>query len=664
MPRTLVFICWTLAASQPLQLAAQNDTAQARRDSLPRRLLPPIVVTAGQVPVSARALGFAASVVDRRALGAEPTPYADQVLARLPGMWIDQGAGLLGPTTIHTRGGDEPFTQVLFDGTALNLTGGFMDMQGLPLTNVERVEVLRGPQSAVYGSSAVAGVVQFFTRKGHAGPLHLSGRLEGGGATTRGGNTRGEIDVLGGGTSFQYSAGAGVTYNRGIYDLPSDLLSRDASARLDAQPSRHWNVTATTRYMYLESHLPVRDAGVTRVPLDPNQRDTRTRLLSSLTANYAPGRAWRHQLTASVYRDDFFYEDMQDGIDPAAYPFFVFDFNFDLRSVLWRQSLEWVAIHPGASGRPTVSFGARGEREVLSVDQGGDFGPDTSAYRRRNGALFAELDGTLAQRLHYVVGARTEQLQGLGTHLMPRAGLAYDLVPTQLTVRAAAGRAFKAPNLQQQYLDNPFTEPNPDLAPETSVSWEIGLTGYDASGRWHAAGTFFHQRYINLIRTVPADTGTKQVNRNLGESRAVGVEVEVEAWVANRVRTGANLTWVDATIVDNTGLAADLFPVGERLPATPQLLGTAAVEARLTDRVTAVVRGTYVGEQVVFTERFRGSRVTVSPYFLLGATVHLRLSDDVRLYVRGENLLNTHYATAYDRPGLPPTAAVGLTLGS
>src|SRR5260370_36705854 len=181
----------------PVALGAQQPppSDSTPRDTLRPYAFPPVVVTASRVPASQPAVGFAISLLDRRDLAAEPTPYAARALTVLPGVSIDEATGPGGPTTLHLRGGDEPFTQMMFDGVAINISGGFNDIAGLLLTNVARVRLARGPLSALWGSSAMARAVQFVTRQGEAGPTRFEFLAEGGGASERGGQTPSELLV-------------------------------------------------------------------------------------------------------------------------------------------------------------------------------------------------------------------------------------------------------------------------------------------------------------------------------------------------------------------------------------------------------------------------------------------------------------------------------------
>lgn len=643
--------------------AAPQERDTARTPVVP---LPPLVVTATRVPVKADLVGFAITVVTPAELAAERPLYAADALRDLPGAFIDEAVGPGGPTIVRLRGGEEVFTQILVDGVQVNQNGGFFDFQGLTLTNVERVEVARGPQSALYGSSAVSGVVQFLTPRGELSPPRLVLTAAGGDAARNGGSFRGIAEVAGGAARLRYSGGVGTAYNRGIYAQPHDTRTLDGSLRIDWSPSDRWDLTGTARFAGVESNHPVRDPGATRAPLDPNARLERDRWIPSLLLRYAPSERWMHRLRASLYREDFLFADEFDGVSQKrTYDFFIFDANLVFTSDLWRTTLEYVGSYrpragPGA-GAFTLSYGGQWEREELSDRITGDF-QDRLSLDRSSVAGFIELLAALGPRLSLVAGARAEKFEDLEVEFTPRASAVVRLLGDALSLRIAAGRAYKAPNLQQQYVDNPFIAANPDLKPETSTSWEVGADLRSRDGRLYGGLTYFRQEFDNLIRTVAQESSTQQINRNLGKSRAQGIEWSVRYQPGTRVLVGSDGSWIDMEILDNRGLSASEFPRGQPLPFRPAAVGSAFLQVTPVERVTAALRGTLVGRQWVLTERFSGRRVELDAYVLAGLNASVTVSPHLELYTRVDNLFDTAYETAFDRPGIPLTAAVGARL--
>jgi len=653
-----------LAAASPVA-AQQRDTTRAAADSARARafLLPPLVASVARTPVQPERVGFALSVVTAHDLAARTPVYAADALRDVTGAFIEEAAGPGGPTIVRLRGGEEVFTQILMDGVQVNENGGFFDFQGLALSNLERVEVARGPQSALFGSSAVSGVVQFLTARGEVGPARVTVTGEGSAASADGHGWRASAKASGGGERVQWSAGAGSAFARGIYALPHDTRTIDGSLRMDAALSSRIELTGTARIIAVESKLPVRDPGTTRVPLDPNARTERDRLVSALTARMvSPGGTWSHHLRVSLYGEDFVYDDLQDPLPVMEEPeFFVFNANFRQDTRRSRTTLDYGGSVQLAAGTATVSFGAQAEREAVHTETDFEGTPGEQRLDRTSRAAFAEVLFTPVRGVDVLAGARIESFEGLDPAFTPRASVVVDLITGRLSARAAAGRAFKAPNLQEQYLDNPFIASNPDLAPETSVSWEVGLDAKDAAGRIAAEVTVFRQTFDDLIRTVQFDE-TRQINRNLGRSRAQGIEWTARFVAHERATIGTHGALVSTDVLDNTGLDAVTFPLNETLPGRPSVVASAWIEGDAGHGITGVIRTTTVGSQTVLSERFSGRRIEIDAYTVLGATLHFSVTDALGIYTRIENLLGTDYQTAFDRAGIPRTAALGFRL--
>lgn len=664
--RGVVACSLALATLCPFPLLAQQpDTVQAgeRQDSAAVRpvQLDPLVVSASRRPIRQRESGLALSVIAPEELELTKPLYAIDPLRNVPGAHVDEAAGPGGPAIIRLRGGEEVFTQILIDGVRVNQNGGFFDFQGFRLDNLERIEVARGPQSAMLGSGAMSGIVQYLTRRGAVQAPRLELSAEGGAAAENGGSFAGVASVSGGSNRFTYSGAVGTAYSRGFYDVAHDTRTVNASVRLDAAPSSAWALKGTFRVIDMASQLPVRDPGATRVPLDPNARNDRDRIVSALRAAWTPSPRWSHTVTASFYREDFVFEDQRDDVaTEVVADFFVFDADFTLDSELTRPSVEYVGSYDlRDDGGTNLSFGGQFERERLEDATGGEFGEDAQTLDRNAVAAFAELQSRAIPRTHVLMGARLEKYQGLSAEVTPRATVRFDIAPSVLSARAAVGGAYRAPNLQQQFLDNPFIASNPDLEPETSTSWEVGLDAASRGGSLSLGVTYFRQRFDNLIRTVAQEGSTQQINRNLGAARAQGVEWVLRYRPVAAWSLGTEGAWVDTEILDNTGLPESEYPNGAELPFRPGVVGALFVETSFREVLSARIRGRVVGEQTVLSERFSGERVDLDPYFVLDLNLTYTVRRRLQLYLRARNLLDAEFETAFDRVGQPLTLAIG-----
>jgi outer membrane receptor protein involved in Fe transport len=403
------------------------------------------------------------------------------------------------------------------------------------------------------------------------------------------------------------------------------------------------------------------------VPLDPNARNERDRFVSSLTARWTStsGTLTQH-LRAQHYQEDFVFEDQHDNVlgEVGEAPFFIFDADFLLNSRRDRTTLEYGGRYTPASAA-LVSYGVLWSREVVQDTTDGQFGAGRQSLDRNSRAAYAELLLSPSARIDLLGGIRVEEYEGLAAAWTPRASVVVHALPGRLSLRAAAGRAFKAPNLQQQYLDNPFIRSNPDLAAETSTSWEAGADLRTADGNAALALTWFSQQFDDLIRTVAVEGSStgQQINRNLGESSAHGIEWDGRWQIARALTAGVRGSWVETRIEENVGLNGAEYPLGGALPFRPEFVHSVYLESALGSRLDARLGATHIGEQTVLAERFSGPRERLDAYVSANVALRFRVREGVALHARADNLFNAEYQTGFDRGGAPLNVALGLRVG-
>jgi len=181
----------------------------------------------------------ATSVLTRADLINEPARTAGDALSRMPGVFMDATVGPDGPSNIRLRGGDETFTKVMMDGVEVNFSGNVFEFEGITANNVDRIELVRGPQSALHGSSAMTGVVQLFNRGRPTGPAAMESHHEGGSAASHGDHGRGSFEVGGGSDVVRYSGSLGAMYDEGVFAVPHRCLPatpRPGSTSCPADP--------------------------------------------------------------------------------------------------------------------------------------------------------------------------------------------------------------------------------------------------------------------------------------------------------------------------------------------------------------------------------------------------------------------------------------------
>lgn len=266
--------------------------------------LKPIVVTATRVAVPVDLVASAVTVLRGRDLVAQGVRTVAAALAAVPGAHVVETGSFGGQIALFLRGGESDYTKVLLDGVPLNQAGGGIDLAHLTTDNVDRIEIVRGPVSVLYGSDAVTGVIQIFTRTGQ-GAAQLGTELR---AATYG-STQGAIDVAGGSEAVSYSARVSRFSSDGLYPYNNRYRNSVVSARIRMIPDARSDVSLTYRYGDDAYHFPTNGQGA---PVDSNQRAAERGPLLSVSAGRVLGNQVEARISAAVREARQFYNDEPD----------------------------------------------------------------------------------------------------------------------------------------------------------------------------------------------------------------------------------------------------------------------------------------------------------------------------------------------------------------
>ena len=267
-------------------------------------VLKPVVVTATRVPVSADLVASAVTVLRGADLVAQGVRTVAQALETVPGAHVAETGSFGGQTSLFMRGGESDYTKVLLDGVALNQAGGAIDLANLTTDNVDRIEIVRGPVSVLYGTDAVTGVIQIFTRSGQ-GPARFGADV---GAGTYG-STRGAVDIAGGTQRIGYSARVSRFSSDGLYPYNNQYRNSVVSAGLRLAPDARTDASLTYHYGDDIYHFPTDGFGA---PVDSNQRAAERGPLLSLNAHRVLGQHFDARVTAGVKEARLFYNNEPD----------------------------------------------------------------------------------------------------------------------------------------------------------------------------------------------------------------------------------------------------------------------------------------------------------------------------------------------------------------
>lgn len=648
----LAAVVSALCAASSLPLAAQSEEDPYE--------LPGLVVTATPVPVALSALGTHVTLLSGDDLRARGLTRVSDALREVPGLAVVQNGSFGAVTSVFFRGGESDYVQVMVDGVQMNQPGGSFDFSGLTTADVERIEVVRGPSSALHGSDAVGGVIHVITRDGSTGPA-ASARIEGGTY----GQLGGTLSFSGGSDRNSY----GVTLTRdagdGILAFNNDYRNTVLTGKASLAMGDRSRARIAARFADRDFHFPTDGSGAV---VDENQFTFNDEASVSVELDRALGDRVELRALLTGYQTEGGTDDAPDG--PADTLGF---FGYQSLDTYRRAAAD---LRANVTLAPEAVLTAGGEYERQRIRS---FNESASAFGTSTGRSTNERDN-LAGYLHLVggrdavrgnAGVRFEDNEAYGTFLSWQAGVSVAL-PAELRLRGAVGRGIKEPTFAETFSTG-FTRGNPDLAPERSLSWELGLERA-WSGGIRTQVTYFDQSFEDLIQYTGAPAEPEDPDYyNVAAARARGLEASVGGgW--GRLDAQLDLTWLDTEVTDAgfaEGPGAN-FVEGQSLLRRPEITGGATVGWRLVDGLRAHVGVRHTGEREDrdFT-MFPAEPVTLEAYTLLNAGVDWMIRDastggpGLSLTLQGRNLTDAAYEEVwgFEAPGRIVTVGARVMLG-
>jgi len=594
--------------------------------------LSPVVVTATRVPVARDAVAAAVTVVTGADLRSRGLRTVAEALRTIPGAAVVETGSYGGHTALFLRGGESDYVKVLLDGVPLNQPGGAFDFADLTLDNVDRIEVVHGPASVLYGSDAVTGVVQIFTQAGLGTP-----RLGTAARVGRYGTSELRAGVAGGGARAAYSASVSRFGSDGLYRYNNAYRNTVVSGRLRLAPDARTEATLGYRLEDDVYHFPTNGAGE---PVDSNQFSAERGPTASLALTRRMGRSWDVQAFASLREQRLRFVNEPDS--PGE------DGRFESRDLVRRASVgALVNWRRGAATTLTAGVEYEDERQrgrSLFEASFGSF-PDSTDVQRWNRAAYAQALLGLAGPFSANVGVRLEDNPRFGGYATYRVGLAYRL-DRATRFRASAGTGFKEPLLIENF-GGFGTIGDPTLKPERSRSWEAGLE--HRVGPVTFAVTYFDQRFRDLIEFTFTLAPASPSYFNVAGASADGVEGELDAILAPGLVGGVRYTYLDTRVMEAgpDGGPDGLFVAGKQLIRRPAHTVSPYLTATW-DRVRAVLDARWVGERddLDFARPAGERRVTLDPYLRVNVAGEYDVrpgreaGPGLKLTVRIENLFD------------------------
>ncbi len=612
--------------------------------SATRALARPEVIVATRVATPSERIGSTVTVISAEEIKKSGAVDVIDVLQHVPGFAVNRSGGYGTLSEVRIRGMEANHTLVLIDGIEASdpASDAPFDFGTLNASDIERIEILRGPQSVLYGSNSIGGVIHIFTKSGRESEKAVSGNVRaryGSHGTYETGTTLyGTVERL------DWSVGGNYFSTRGV----SAADERDGNSERDANRNANGNLRlgfqATeklrfdTNLRYVESQAEFDDPFLPAPASDTRQEGTQRDWIGGLSATYlAFDGAWESKLSAQFTQ---VRRETEDGIRQTDH------------SKGTREKYAYLGT-VRAFDPLTFVFGAESEKEkyrsvtdfTLWGSPGVNYDDTVQTY-----AFYGQFLIEPVKNLHLTLGARNDHLDSAGNHVTYRGAFAYTMPQWGARIRGSFGTGIQAPTPSEFSGYNPYTLPNPDLEPERSRGWDIGYE----QNLFHDRVTFDLTYFDNKIRdkiVLEFDSGTFTfINRNIDMARARGVEVGLAYTPFDALSIRGSYTY---TRTEDMDTHKDLL-------RRPRHTASASLHYRFLPRTSADLHFTYIGNRFDWGSP---SAVKMNDYKLVDLRLTHGINENWEVFVEGKNLLNEHYQEIRGYGTLGRTFYTGVRFG-
>ena len=628
------------------------DFAQGQSRKLDLRLeLEPlsssVVVTATAQPLEVNHTPAPTDLVVRQEIEHRQIVLLPELLATQPGISITRTGPFGGLTTVFLDGGNSSFTKVLIDGTPVNYPGGDLDYSNLSLDNVDKIEIVHGAESALYGTDAMSGVIQIFTHRGTTRIPSASLFTEGGSFSS----VRGGAQVSGLLSRFDYSAVGSYFHTEGQGVNDADL-NRSFSGNLGYRFSDANQLRLTVRSNSSFAGIP----GQTLLfPPDRSASYDLQQLSSNLAWNFQTGSHWQHRLSGTEAR----YLSIS-----GFPPFGNFTNQFNRAGVLQQSTYLF------RQGALTAGY-------QYEVENATSFALGSVHARRNNQGGFLDARWSPIPRITFIAGGRAEANTNFGTRVVPRAGIIAALRYARgfwgdTRARIFYGQGIEEPTALESFSTDPCSRGNPNLRPQRSRTVSAGIDQYLDSERFRISATFFSNQFRDLISPTPETQnpacpfGTI-IYLNTDLSRARGVNFSATARLRRWLFLNGNYSFHDTRVLKAPHGADGFQQPGDHLLRRPVNSGNIWLNADV-HRLNFSLAGYFTGARTDSDfDSFRvggacfGPCLTRNPgYARFDIATSCYFGRGVHLYGRVANVLDKAYQDAIGFPALGRDVRVGM----
>jgi vitamin B12 transporter len=638
------------------------------------RLSSSVVVTAQAEPSLLQDTSASVTVLTRDDIEQRRVVSLSDLLLYSPGIAIGRTGPEGGQTSIFLGGGNSSYTKVLVDGTPVNEPGNAVDFSNFTTDNIDKVEVVRGAESALYGTDAVSGVIQVFTHRGATHTPAASVFGEGGSFSTgRGG---GQVSGLLGALDYSAAASYFQTDGQGTND---HFLNRTVSSNVG------WSFSDTNQ-LRLSVRNTNSDAGIPgqTLLLPPNLDEHNALHFFSANArwDFTSGTHWHHQVSGiESYNREFSENHFADFFDPGdpfckplspkAVPSFTCDFPFTDTLKYNRAGLRAQSSYLLPKLGMTAGYQYEVENASLSF-------LDVRHVRRNNQGGFLDLRWLPHPRVALNLGARAEANGNFGTRVVPRLGASLAVrygkgFLGDTRVRGFYAQGIKEPRFDQTYGTDVCDPGNPSLRPERSRTWNVGIDQKLVSDHVKISAEYFNNRFYDIVSfsVIPPPAGSTcsviGTFFNTDLARARGVNLSVETHPLRWLTVAGNYTLDDSRVLKAPNTSDPALIPGNRLIRRPPHSGSLIANVAFR-RINVNLAGYFSGARTdtdflsfVIGGTCFGPCLKRNPgYARFDLATSYDLGRGLSVYVRATNLFDKQYQDVIGYPALGRDVRVGV----
>ena len=582
-----------------------------------------VVVTATRNATPIEQVGSTVYVVTSKEIEKKQKQTVAEVLETIPGVTVTRSGGIGGQmTSVYLRGGEARFALVLVNGIPVSDPSSPDDSFNFDRLNVdaiERIEVLQGSQSTLYGSRAMGGVINILTKKSTKNTITV--RAEAGSFGTQ----KEGATVAGGNQKIQYLLDVSQTDSKGIpIALPPNnqkngFHSFSETSTISITPSSTTDIELFTKYQRTLAGYDDVSWSAPYFPFDSNWFvQTRETTLGAKLNQSLLSDLWKVEVSASANKIARYY--------PFDYTRFYEGKN---EKYSWLNTVALTKDH-------VLTLGVENTYEQA---ENSSF---TSHHANITGIFFQD-QLNIFKPLYLTIGGRIDDHSEYGSHSTYRTAIAYDIPDFALKLKSSLGTGFKAPSLYQLYSTSGFFIGNSGLSPERSTTWDAGIEKGFSHYNTKLSITIFHNNYSNLISYDNTNT-----YYNISSAKTYGVESRLSASPVKNLEISLNHTY---TMTDDGS--------GRELAQRPLHALTCTTSYHATDQL-------HIGTEVTYTDsRYAYSYSTekMGSYYLVNVTSSYDINKKIQIYGRVNNLFDRSFENfpGYNTPGIAAYAGLKVS---